>query len=171
MLWGSLADRAGLSPAGAITTALPNNASSLQPARAPLSPNSSADAGVSQALSPFVPSGSRNATAAVPSGAPGGGSGAQRSSAGRSAAAASYPGVVGAAPAPSALHTPSPYNTLLRGTDSASLSAMVVELLLTGQNLFPFDETDQYVVASTVNGLLSGIPHLLELSNIGVRRP
>ena len=45
---------------------------------------------------------------------------------------------------------------------------MVVELLLTGQQLFPFSAADQYYVASSINGLLTSYPHLQELSNIGV---
>ncbi len=76
---------------------------------------------------------------------------------------------MGSAPAPAALASPSPYNTLPANTDPASLSAMVVEMLLTGQGLYPFREADQYAIASTVNSLLSGFPHMLELSNIGVR--
>ena len=45
---------------------------------------------------------------------------------------------------------------------------MVVELLLTGQQLYPFTAANQYDVASSVNGLLTSYPHLQELSNIGV---
>ena len=78
-----------------------------------------------------------------------------------------FPNATAAAPAPSAVRNP--YNTLPDGTQLSSLSAMVVELLLTGQQLYPFTAASQYDVASSVNGLLKSYPHLLELSNIGVR--
>jgi len=78
-----------------------------------------------------------------------------------------FPNASAAAPAPAADNNP--YNTLPAGTQLSSLSTMVVELLLTGQQLFPFSAADQYDVASSVNGLLTYYPHLQELSNIGVR--
>ena len=84
-----------------------------------------------------------------------------------SGAAGLFPNATAAAPAPSAVRNP--YNTLPDGTQLSSLSAMVVELLLTGQQLYPFTAASQYDVASSVNGLLKSYPHLLELSNIGVR--
>ena len=83
-----------------------------------------------------------------------------------SGASGLFPNATAAAPAPSAVRNP--YNTLPDGTQLSSLSAMVVELLLTGQQLYPFTAASQYDVASSVNGLLTSYPHLLELSNIGV---
>lgn len=73
-----------------------------------------------------------------------------------------------AALAPTAAPAPNPYNTLTPGTDITKLSAMVVELLLTGQGLYPFSAADQYAIATTVNNLISPYPHIVELSNIGV---
>ena len=73
-----------------------------------------------------------------------------------------------AALAPIAAPASNPYNTLSPGTDISKLSAMVVELLLTGQNLYPFSAADQYAIATTVNNLISPYPHIVELSNIGV---
>ena len=80
--------------------------------------------------------------------------------------AGQFPNASAAAPAPTS--ESNPYNTLLPGTELGSLSTMVVELLLTGQQLFPFSAADQYYVASSMNGLLKSYPHLQELSNIGV---
>ena len=81
--------------------------------------------------------------------------------------AGQFPNASAAAPAPTAASNP--YNTLTPDTQLGSLSTMVVELLLTGQQLFPFSAADQYYVASSMNGLLNSYPHLQELSNIGVR--
>jgi hypothetical protein len=61
-----------------------------------------------------------------------------------------------------------PYNTLAPGTDESKLSSMVVELLLTGQNLYPFNASYQYAVASAVNNLLSPYPHIVALGSTGV---
>lgn len=83
--------------------------------------------------------------------------------------AGQFPNVSAAAPGPAT--DSNPYNTLPPGTSLGSLSTMVVELLLTGQQLFPFTAANQYDVASSVNGLLTAYPHLQELSNIGVRVP
>lgn len=83
-------------------------------------------------------------------------------------ASAMFPSLSAALIAPAAAPAPNPYNTLTPGTDPGQLSAMVVELLLTGQNLYPFSEADQYAIATTVNTLISPYPHIVELSNIGV---
>ncbi len=83
-------------------------------------------------------------------------------------ASAMFPSLSAALIAPAAAPAPNPYNTLTPGTDASKLSAMVVELLLTGQNLYPFSEADQYAIATTVNTLISPYPHIVELSNIGV---
>ncbi|CAL5228984.1 g12220 [Coccomyxa viridis] len=80
--------------------------------------------------------------------------------------AGQFPNASAAAPAPNAASNP--YNTLSPDTQLGSLSTMVVELLLTGQQLFPFSAADQYFVASSMNGLLNSYPHLQELSNIGI---
>ncbi len=73
-----------------------------------------------------------------------------------------------AAPAP-APDAGTGFNTLPAGADAAGgYRATVMELLVSGQDLFPFNASRQELVLRAVNDAIPPVPHTLDFSSIGV---
>ncbi|KAK9833554.1 hypothetical protein WJX81_005671 [Elliptochloris bilobata] len=138
------------------------------PARALAAPSPSGGAGAGaaingtaplQALTPATPAATPAPTTHAPAPAADG-TGAPAPAPGEAAAAA--------APAPDATGLGLGLNTLPAGADAAGgFRAAVVELLVSGQDLYPFNTSRQALVVSAVNDAIGSVPHSLDVSSIG----
>ncbi len=155
------------SPGSALTPSATMAVAAAAPKALPLAGNGTSPQ-LAQAVAPAVATGAPRSPAGVQKAAPAPNADNGLSTLSRVGSANALFPSLSAALAPTAAPAPNPYNTLTPGTDITKLSAMVVELLLTGQGLYPFSAADQYAIATTVNNLISPYPHIVELSNIGV---